>query len=298
MRRTALLGPLLLAATALLAACDPAGPATPVGSANLDITVDAEGGASADLMLDAHRRSDAELMGLGLEVAPLLFPGSHGLSVATDANGGGYHFVTITTRDAYRPGAHPKFRLDTTAAVGHLLGHDLQRVDVYVTAPSVSSSASWTPAAEPVDYGQDVWAWEGLARADAAPAGVIRLEPAPWRGALALALAYLPWVLVAVGAAAVARRQRILALVAGLTAFGILAATFAVPTLAWLVDDLGVGGYLSGTLLTVARWLPLTLLVTGPAGLAIGVAALAMPRRRGATPGAGAHLPHQPAPAP
>jgi hypothetical protein len=254
MRRTALLGALLLAATPVLTACDPAPPADPPGSANLDITIDAEGG--------------------------------------------GHHFVTITARDAYQPGPHPKVRLDTTTAVGHLLGHDLRRIDVYIRAPAVSSPAGWTPAAEPVDHGQDVWAWEGLERVDAAPVGVLRLEPEPWKGALGLALAYLPWVLVVVGAAALARRQRLLALATGLAAFASLATTFAVPALAWLSDDLAVRGYLAGTLLTVARWLPVTLLVTGPAGLAIGVAALALPRRPGTTPGPNAYLPHQPAPAP
>lgn len=274
MRRTRTLALMLVVLMSTLVACDPF-PALPSGKADLDITIDAVGGVSAALRLDAQQRSDAALMGLGLQLAPLLFPGSHEVSVAIDANGGGYPFVTITARDAYEPGPHPEVPLDSSVAVRYLLDHGFHSVDVYVTATPGAVSAAWTPPTEPIDPGQDVWVWEDVRSEAGAPGGVIRLEPEPWKGVGALALALLPLALLTLGAVALGRRQRARALVAGLSTFGCLVAMLAVPPVG-MVDQLGVAGYLAGAPLTVAQWLPLSLLVTGPTGLGIAIAALAM----------------------
>lgn len=102
-----------------------------------------------------------------------------------------------------------------------------------MTATPGAVSAAWTPPTEPIDPGQDVWVWEDVRSEAGAPGGVIRLEPEPWKGVGALALA-----LLTLGAVALGRRQRARALVAGLSTFGCLVAMLAVPPVG-MVDQLG-----------------------------------------------------------
>lgn len=73
-----------------LTGCDPYPSSGVADGVGVSVTLNAEGGAQTQLFLDSHVRSHAELIRLGEQVAPRLFPTASGHTVVVDDNSGGY----------------------------------------------------------------------------------------------------------------------------------------------------------------------------------------------------------------
>jgi hypothetical protein len=245
---------LAAAAAALgLTGCDPYSSSGVADGVGISVILNAEGGAQTQLFLDSHVRSHAELIRLGKQVAPRLFPTASGHTVVVDDNSGGYPFVNISTSGVYEPGPQPQFSLDGRPAASFLLGNGFRSVDLYIQAPVVPVIAEWVPSGSE-DSG--TWRWNGLVAGAAAPTGSIEMAPEPWRGVLPLALTAGAVGLAVFSGFALRRGRRVLA---AATALGSCAIVLGVVMDAGAVqaDNLGVAGYLSGAWLTAAAVVPL-----------------------------------------
>ena len=265
----------LLAAMAasVLVGCDPAPPSSVAHGVALSVTLDAQGGAQGALRLDGARvRSDAELIQLGEQLAPMLFPGSPSPKVTVESNGGGYPFVTIDATNVYVPGPLPRFDFDARPAVSFLLTAKFRAVDVVVAAPFVPVTATWTPPGTN-EFGS--WYWEAVTSASTAPHGSVVMAPEPWKSVLPLVLTVVSLGLVVGSLVALRRRRRWVAAGAAVVGFAVVV-VIALTAGSAQTEGLGVSGWLSGPWLTAALVVPLFSLLLGVVAVGLFVAAIAM----------------------
>lgn len=265
--RSAVLALFLLSTALAVAACDPYPPTNDTGAVEMNLEVDANGGARAELILDRHRRTRTDLVSLGQQLAPQLFPTATRRTVGVDDNLGGYPYPMIKASGVYRPGPHPQLTIDTRTAAGWLLAHGTTSLVVRVGLPTVSTTAVWSRPASGGVSAWD-WTWYNITRAQDAPYASITLTPATGRSLASLALLLVVLVLVAVATISLYRRRRgWAALLAtstlALVVFGIAAQTGNAA------DNLGVAGVLSDLPLRLVGFDWVLWLGAGAAGVAI-----------------------------
>lgn len=274
---------LLAVILALLAACDPAGPAAPA-SAGVIVQVKADGDAEMMLLLPADRKGLDPLQ-LGNQVSKAIFPSSAVTRrVRLDDQGGaGFPLVRVRVSRAYSPGTRPRLDLDVGGAVRALHGAGLSSVQVEVDAPAVPAKGSWT--VRPDEQSGGSWFWAALRPAQPAPAGEVTLAPRPLRAFAELALQVLTIGSLVAGLFALQSGRRWPAVSCGVAAVSttLLSVVYSDEVQG---DNLGVAGLLSGTPLQVVTLLPLAALLGFPLGITVITMALTRRRPVAATYGA------------
>lgn len=250
-----------------LSACDPAPPSAE-DAVSLNVDLNADGSATANMFLDCGPRGSAQLHAWGAAVGSRLFPSASSLDVGIDPNGGVCPFVVITAPGQYQPGPQPRASVDSRDAVSWLLSNGIKTVDVYLDSPRVPLTSSWTPAR---GADEQSWAWPDITAGSNAPFGEVRMAPEPLLGAVPPFLAAITLGLL-VGSLMFRRRRRALAtvlvavVVLGCAVDGALAG-------AVLPNNLGVAGVLSSGWVEVAAAAALVPLLAVPRALVLLVRA-------------------------
>jgi hypothetical protein len=169
---------LALAATTVLAGCDPYGPAYPDGSAFIDIQVRPDGTAVTEIFFDGQReRSSDELLSAADAAAHIFTDPGAIPDISINGNSGGYPFAVVTTEQVFVPGAAPVVRFDTTDAVEYLLDDGVESVSVSLRVLVEPMDPDWQP---PSNSGEPDWpSWDEVSDSSDAPRGVITLHPEP-----------------------------------------------------------------------------------------------------------------------
>jgi hypothetical protein len=258
---------LLVGAGAVLTGCDPYPPANGTGAVEMTIDVTDDGGARAQLILDRHKRTHAELVRWGQQLAPKLFPGATSITVEVNDNLGGYAFPVIHAAGVYRPGPHPRLALDTRPAAGWLFTQNVTSVAVQIDRPAVSTTGAWFVPASNQGGSRDL-GWYGITNAQDAPYGHFTLRPQTGRSLASLGMLAGVLVLVVVAALTSHRRQRARAAVFAVSGIALVVLSLAGGA-GTATDNLGVGGVLSGFTLRLAGFVWVLWLGSAVGGISI-----------------------------
>lgn len=120
-----------------LSGCEPYAPSGKPGSIDVDVDVEADGGAEVTVAADRTERSTAELRRLGRLVGDALLP--PGYRTKVEPNRGGYPFVVLHADDAYRPGRSVRYSFDARAMCRALFADGATEVSVSLGLPDVPS---------------------------------------------------------------------------------------------------------------------------------------------------------------
>lgn len=264
----------MLVSLIALTGCDPYGVPESPGTAQLEVRIDAEGGADIDLLVGGAPPR-AELLALGRELGAVL-PDGTAHPPRINSNGGGFPFVTVAVDNVYAPGPHPVVRIDARSAVEGLSASGIETVTIDVSGPFVATADRWRSA--PDDHSRHHWHWASPST-DAAPVGELALRPSDWRSWKALSLTALCAMALIAGLAVSRRRRHWTAVTLGVSAVATSTAYIASAGAAQ-ADNLGVAGHLHGNSLAAAANLGIPVLLAWPASLALIGAQIDAARRR------------------
>lgn len=260
---------------ALLTGCSSSAPPVRDNQVELFVTVHPDGSASADLFLNGLAGTEAERVGLGDQVGQRLFPTSTSRTAQPNGDGVRTSSLAITAGGVFQPGPQPTVSMNTQEATRWLLDHGAESVALFVTAPTVKVDAVWAPLPPSGTHGvtDDPWTWGPVTSADAAPTGVLSMQPEPWKGLAALVGCLLGWVGLAVAVIAAVKRRPAMTNAAALVPIVALVSVILWPDLPGMIDNLGVSGHLAGDALEVARRVPGSLVLAAAAAFGTAIVA-------------------------
>jgi hypothetical protein len=186
------------------------------GIAELDVEIEADGGASS--RIEFRERPAPEFLAIGKAVMVAAFPDRNS-SVRVDPNGARNSFIRAHTPDVYVPGPHPVVTINAGAVRRVFLRYGMPRMSVWVCPAGVDTTIS--PPRFASSYGDCKRPdWHGLVTAEMRPRPV-RL----WRG-VAMVAGML--ATIAIGLVALHKRRSHLAI-------GVALAGFVLPLFITLV---------------------------------------------------------------